>query len=35
MLKLVKEEKNMKKNSYNQEFKESTIKFCIENSYRS
>ena len=35
MLKLVKAEKNMKKNSYTQEFKESTIKFCIDNSDRS
>ena len=25
----------MKKNSYSQEFKESTIKFCIDNSDRS
>ncbi len=31
MLKLVKVEKRMRKSNYTQEFKESTIKFCIDN----
>ena len=35
MLKLVKVEKRMRKSNYTQEFKESTIKFCIDNSDKS
>jgi len=35
MLKLVKVERIMRKNKYTQEFKDSTIKFCIDNSDRS
>ena len=35
MLKLVKAEKIMRKSNYTQEFKDSTIKFCIDNSDKS
>ena len=35
MLKLVKVEKIMRKSNYTQEFKDSTIKFCIDNSDKS
>ena len=35
MLKLVKVENRMRKNNYTQEFKDSTIKFCIDNSDKS
>ena len=35
MLKLVKVENRMRKNNYTQEFKDSTIKFCIDNNDKS
>ena len=35
MLKLVKVENRMRKSNYTQEFKDSTIKFCIDNSDKS
>ena len=35
MLKLVKSENKNEKSNYSQEFRESTIKFCIDNSDRS
>ncbi len=35
MLKLVKVENKMRKSNYTKEFKESTIKFCIDNSDKS
>ncbi len=35
MLKLVKVENRMRKSNYTQEFKDSTIKFCIDNNYKS
>ncbi len=35
MLKLVKVENRMRKSNYTQEFKDSTIKFCIDNNDKS
>ena len=35
MLKVVKAEKIMRKSNYTQEFKDSTIKFCIDNNDKS